>query len=55
MPRGASKAINKKGNKLSKKLNEATAAEVIVCDDSGDDASGGERGTVVTSLGKKVE
>ena len=39
--RGASKATNEKGNKLAKKRNEATAAEVIVCDDSVDDAGGG--------------
>ena len=44
---GASKYTNKKGNKLTKRKNEATAAEVIVCYDSFDDAGGGEGGTVV--------
>ena len=51
MSRGVSKATNKKGKNFAKK-NEATAPEVIVCDDSGDDTGGGEGGTVVNSLGK---
>ena len=38
---GASKSTNNKGNKLAKKKNEATLAEVIVCDDGGHDAGGG--------------
>ena len=53
MSRGASKATNKKGNKFAK--NQVTVAEVIVCDNSGDDASGGEGGTMVNSPGKKSE
>ena len=52
---GASKATNKKGNKLAKKRNEAIAAEVIVFDDSGYYGGGGEGGTVVDSLGGKSE
>ena len=55
MSRGASKATNKKGNKLLKKRNEATEYEVIVCGDSGDGASGGWGGIVVNSLGKKTD
>ena len=55
MSRRASKATNKKGNKFAKKQNEATSPEVIVCDDSGDDASGWEGGTLVNSLVKKTE
>ena len=48
MSRGALKVTNKKWNKLEKKLNEATSAEVTVCDDNGDD-SGGEEGRTVAN------
>ena len=54
MSRSAPKSTNKKGNILSKQLNEATADEVIVCGDNGDNTSGGEVVTVVNSLGKKI-
>ena len=41
MSHGVLEAANNKWNKLAKKLNETTAAEVIVCDDSGYDVGGG--------------
>ena len=52
---GATKATNKKGNKLAKKRNKATEDEVTVCDDSGDDAGGGEGELWLIHLVIKVE
>ena len=37
---------------ISSQKNEATEAEIIVCDDSGDKAGGGEGETAVNSIDK---
>ena len=52
---GTFKSTNKKVNKLAKNIIEATASDIIVCDNSGNDAGGGEGGAVFNSLGKKSE